>query len=371
MSMNLPLMPSLSSVQPEPRPVKTSTRPPLIGRRRWLALAGAAAVMPSGGCAPTADGFPVDPAPVADLLGQGGAVGFGIWRGGRRIAGRGLDERLGSLSITKGFASLAALRGVAGGWLDIDGPLTDCLPEWRRHPAKSRITLRMLVNQTAGFPAGAPQLYRGSPMDKGRVAIGLPLVDPPGSRFRYGPASWEVLAEVMRRRLRDRGADLGGFLHETMAAIGLTSPGWRHDRAGTPYLSTGAEFSVRELGRLGECISSLVRGSDTAGVRATDFQELARPTPPNPMVSAGIWWNRQAAAPGARGVEPEEMLGDARAPAFWQTACLQPSADPGWLALVGSGGKRVYVLPDRRIVLVRLARAPGWRDGGLLRAVTV
>ena len=42
--------------------------------------------------------------------------------------------------------------------------------------------------------------------------------------------------------------------------------------------------------------------------------------------------------------------------------------DPGWLAMVGSGGKRVYVLPSHDLVIVRLDRAARWNDAAFLRA---
>ena len=275
-----------------------------------------------------------------------------------------------SLSITKSLAALAVVRAAGEGWIELDRPLGNIIPEWRADAGKSRVTVRMLVNQTAGFSSGVAALYRGAIVDKGRAAIALPLVDPPGERFRYGPASDEILAEVLRRRLRERRSTTETFLWEIMGRVGISSPDWRKDLAGNFYLSTGAEFSVRDLGRLGQVVAKLAAGSDTAGLDAGIFRDLAAPRAANPMVATGIWWNRNAAKTGAFSIEPERNIDAVRPPSFWQLACLGHDLDPGWLAMVGSGGKRVYVLPSHGLVVARLGRSASWNDGAFLRAIS-
>lgn len=337
-------------------------------RRRWLGLAGRAglaAVLP--GCAATAAGFGKINLAAAQRL---GGDGYGIWQGGRWLGGLNLELRLPSLSITKALAALAVVRAADEGWIQPDRPLVDIIPEWRMDPGKRHITVRMLVNQTAGFSAGVAALYRGRIVDKGQIAIGLPLVDPPGAQFRYGPASDEVLAEVLRRYLRQRGSTTELFLREIMGRIGISSPDWRRDVGGRFYLSTGAEFSVRDLGRLGQVAAKLASGSDAVGLKSDIFRNLASPRAANPMVGAGIWWNRNAARSGAFSIEPEHNIDAVRPPSFWQLACLGSDLDPGWLAMVGSGGKRVYVLPSQDLVIARLGRSSGWNDGAFLRAVS-
>ena len=273
-----------------------------------------------------------------------------------------------SLSITKSLAALAVVGAIGEGLIELDRPLTGILPEWRMDSRKRTITVRMLVNQTAGFPSGVAALYRGSIPDKGKVAIALPLVDPPGVQFRYGPASSEILAEVLHRVLRGRGSDTEIYLREIMGHIGVSSSNWRKDGSGRYYLSTGAEFTVRDLGRLGQVVTKLVEGTNAAGLNAGVFRDLASPRPANPMFAAGLWWNRNAANPGAFSIEPERHL-DAVSPAsFWQRACMGTGVDPGWLAMVGSGGKRVYALPSDDLVIARLDRAARWNDAALLSA---
>lgn len=306
----------------------------------------------------------------ADLVSRRiGGGPFGVWQGGRWLAGAGADIRIDCYSITKAVAALAVVRVVGEGWMDLDAPLFGILPEWRMDPAKRRITARMLVNQSAGFSSGVAALYRGSIQEKGRIAISLPLVDPPGIRFRYGPASAEILGEVLRRKLREHGLTTNELLHDIMKRIGISSPQWRKDRTGNFYLSTGAQFHVNDLGRLGRTISSLANGNNHSGLKSAIFRDLASPQSANPMVAAGIWWNRNAARSDATSIDPERNIDAVRAPLFWQRACLASGVDPTWFTLVGSGGKSVYVHPARDIVIVRLGRNSQWNDAAFLRSI--
>ncbi len=337
-----------------------------MNRRQWLGLAGHAgfaALLP--GC--TSVSTQEVNLSAADRL---GGIGYGIWQNGRWIGGRNPDGRMPSLSITKALAALAVVRAVGEGWIELDRPLVDILPEWRADAGKRRITVRMLVNQTAGFPSGVAALYRSPIQDKGGIAVSLPLTGPPETKFCYGPASDEILAEVLRRHLREHRSSTEDLLHDLMGRIGLSSPNWRKDLAGKFYLSTGAEFSVRELGRLGQVVGNLASGKNAAGLKAEVFLDLASPRPANPMVAAGIWWNRNAAKSGAFPIEPERNIDAVRPPAFWSRACLGPDIDPSWLAMVGSGGKRVYVLPSQDLLVARLDHANSWNDGAFLQAIS-
>ncbi|MCP5542991.1 MAG: beta-lactamase family protein [Akkermansiaceae bacterium] len=339
-----------------------------MDRRAWLKLAGSSLAAGLSGCG---GGVAETRAPTVNrrLVASYGGAGFGIWQDGRLLDGEQLGNRLGSLSLTKAVAGLAVTRAVAEGWLSPDAPLGGELSEWRGDPAKSRITVRMLVNQSAGLAPSPTALYHGVVPDKGRVALQLPLLDSPGTRFRYGPVCWEVLAELMHRKLKAQGSTLESFVSRLTGRIGASSPEWRSDGKGRFYLSTGAEFSVRDLGRVGRVIGKLAAGENEAGLDAAVFHDLSSPRAANPMFGAGIWWNRNARKSGAFAVEPEKVLDGVHAPSFWNRACLDPQVSPLWLALVGSGGKRIYVLPGENLVIARLGRSYSWSDRAFLASL--
>ncbi len=297
-----------------------------------------------------------------------GGRGWAAWEGGSLRSSWRTHHRGPVLSVTKALGGLACARAVGEGWLSLDERVSATLSEWGGDAAKDGITVRMLLQMTAGLREGAGALYRRSIADKGKVAMSLPVVDEPGTRFRYGPACWEVLAECLHRKLVARGETLERFLHRAvMRPLRLSSPEWRSDAGGRFYLSTGAELNVTEMGRLGRAIGKLASGQQVAGISASAFRDVTRSSRANPMFGGGVWSNRKA--PGGREIEVEEVLDPPKDPGFWRSACLSRSQPSSMLALIGSAGQRVYVWPDEGRVIARLGYSGSWRDGTLLRVV--
>lgn len=299
-----------------------------------------------------------------------GGQGWSAWSVGRRIAGWNPDARGPALSITKSLAALACTRAAGEGWLGEGERVAETISEWKGDARKSRITVRMLLQQTAGLEAGVAALYR-NPTDKGRNAIALRVVDEPGTFFRYGPACWEVLAELLHRKLVAKGETLEKFLHRAvMRPVGLSSPDWRSDRKGRFFLSTGAELDVDDLGRLGRVTGRLLSGDDVAGFGAADFSRMTRTSRVNPMFGGGLWRNVNARKPGAVAIEVEDALDPAPPVDFWQRSCLSRDQPPELVALIGSSGRRVFIWPSEGKVVARLGRVASWKDAPFLDALS-
>lgn len=338
-------------------------------RREFLMLAGLAAACP--GCARGSSSGSWTRRDLESLkaaAGRNGARGWAAWQGNRRLASWLPDTRGPSLSITKSIATLAASRAVSEAWLDPSEPVADTIIGWRGDPWKSHITLRMLVQQTSGLEAGVIALYRNHPVDKGRAAAALACVNPPGTVFRYGPGNWEVLAEVMRYKLAAKGQSLLSFMNRAvMNPIGLDSRKWRSDGQGIPYFSTGTELSVTELGRLGKTISHLLNGRDADGLSSRHFVEMARPSDVNPMFGGGLWRNTRAARGSS--IEVERSIDDPLPASFWNQACLSQRQPADMVALIGSGGRRVYIWPGQDKRVARLGSSDSWSDVAFLSAI--
>ena len=298
-----------------------------------------------------------------------GGRGWAAWQGMGRVAGWQTGGEGPALSITKSLAALAAAKAAGEGWLSDRETVAATIREWSGDSRKSRITVAMLLQQTAGLEAGVAALYR-NPVDKGRNAVALRAVDEPGRVFRYGPACWEVLAELMQRKLAARGESLEGFLHRAvMVPLGLSSPKWRSDGKGRFYLSTGAELTVEELGKLGRGIADLLRGESAGGIDAGHFAAMTRPSAVNPMFGGGLWRNVHASKSGAVEIEVEDALDPPRGPEFWRSACLSTKHPADLVALVGSSGRRVFIWPSQDRVVARLGAAATWKDRPFLEAL--
>ncbi|MES2440308.1 MAG: serine hydrolase domain-containing protein [Verrucomicrobiota bacterium] len=340
-------------------------------RRDFLKLAGLATC--SGCASVSTSGNPWSHREIEILeatAGRNAARGWAAWQGNRQVASWTPDARGPSLSITKSIAALAASRAAAEGWLAPNEKVADTISEWRGDPSKSRITVLMLLQQTSGLEAGVIPLYRNYPADKGRAAISLRSVDAPGSVFRYGPGHWEVLAEVMKRRLSAKRESLADFMKRSvMRPIGLSPYNWRSDKSDTPYFSTGTELSVTELGRLGKALALLLDGKDTDGLSSTHFAEMSRPSSVNPMFGGGLWRNSNAARASAFPVEVEKSIDSPLPASFWNRACLSTRQPAGLVALIGSGGKRVYIWPGDEKRIARLGSSTSWNDAYFLSSL--
>ena len=132
---------------------------------------------------------------------QGGAVRFerayGTTRHDSLARAVTVDTLFDLASITKPFVSTLALRAVAAGRVDLDGPLTEILPEWRDKP-HGAITLRMLLAHDSGMNSGAD--YRELLDDNVvRFALERDLVAPPGERVIYSDLGFIAIGELLER----------------------------------------------------------------------------------------------------------------------------------------------------------------------------
>ena len=104
-------------------------------------------------------------------------------------------------SVGKQFTAVAVMLQVEEGKLALDDPLTRFYPD--APPGWSRITIRNLLNHTSGIAdyGSADVDYRRDYGDDAfaRVAFGLPLEFPPGTRFSYSNTGYALLGFIVRK----------------------------------------------------------------------------------------------------------------------------------------------------------------------------
>lgn len=273
------------------------------------------------------------------------------------------------LSITKSLAALACFAAVADGWLDLDEPVSRTIPDWKSNPSKRGITIRTLLDQSAGIRDGYRELYARGLRDKRRAALALPMRWSPGARFDYGPSYYEILEIVLSKKLATRGEpSLRRWIERRVLnpTGAQTADTWRTDGTGTIYLSTGTELSARGLLGVATMVASGGRSGLRQVVPRAFIAEAARGSAVNRMYGLGFWTNQNAARATAREVSVEGTLGQEFAPDFWREACLSTSAPPDLLAMIGSGGQRAYIVPSTGLVIIRLGAGGGFEDAEFL-----
>ena len=236
-------------------------------------------------------------------------------------------------SGTKSFWGIVAVAAQEDGLLTLDEQVARSIPEWEENPRKELVTIRDLLNLTAGFGFGG----LGNAVPIGTVAIGAPLQTMPGATFTYGGIPLQVFGEVLRRKLRPRGLEPHAYLRERILdPIGLSIESWRKLKDGTHPLPTGAVLAPGEWLKFGQLL--LGRGT-YKGKKILNESSIAacfEPAHANPRYALGFW--------------------------------LSPFPDePGIVYASGSGGQALYVLFSKETVLAHFGDSGSWKHETFLK----
>lgn len=262
-------------------------------------------------------------------------------------------------SGTKSFSGVLAAALVQDRLLDLDEPCARTLEEWRTDPLKRRVSVRGLLSLTGGVGAG--RIGRPPPYAE---AVAAPLAGAPDERFRYGPAPFQVFGEIVRRKLAARGGsdDVLAFLKSRVLTPAGVRPGWWRTQGGQPNLPSGAHLTARDWGRFGVFV---LNGARVEGRPIVDGAALAAGfdgTRINPGYGLSWWLLRPGLIGPGRGAGLDESA-----------AAVARLADVRMAA--GAGDQRLYLVPERGLVIVRqasgvlgavLGRESGWSDAEFL-----
>ncbi|MEX1045723.1 MAG: serine hydrolase [Chthoniobacterales bacterium] len=289
----------------------------------------------------------------AEYSASRGETSLLVWRGGKTVFERrepGPPPRI--YSITKSLVSIGVFRDAKTGGLS--------LGQAAGHRAAGGVPLADLLNQTSGLPSAHREFYAQGLKDKQPVLDKLRRRG--GGTFVYGPSHWEVLAEEIRLR---RGPSLEGWLRRFVPGVRSEAVArWTRDDHGRIFFSTGARMDAEDLLPAGrEVLDGLRRARWPGEVRSF----LSSGTEANRMYALGFWLNRGAGSGAAREIDVETALGQDHPPDFWRDGCLSRTAPPDLLAMIGTRGQRVYVVPSRNLVVIRLGDGRGFSDAEFLR----
>lgn len=246
-------------------------------------------------------------------------------------------------SGTKSFSGVAAAAAVQDRLLNLDDKVSDTLTEWQ-HDGRRTITIRQLLNLTSGLDTPAPGAgRRSSPTE----AVASALAHPPGTRFAYGQAPFQVFAELMARKLR--GEPYDAYLSRRVLqplGIRLAFPRGLTGGHAEPDWGGGGAMTARDWAQFGDWVLNAGVWQGRALVDAQALADNFRGSDVHPGYGL-TWWVH---TPGHSATPPDRVSRMA-------TDLLQPA--PGgsamgrvWMA-AGLGKQRLYILPDHGLVAVR------------------
>jgi CubicO group peptidase (beta-lactamase class C family) len=146
-----------------------------------------------------------------------------------------------------------------------------------------------------------------------------------------------VFGAVLARKLAPRGITPHAYLRERILdPIGVTIGAWRSLKDGTQPLPTGAYVGAREWATFGDFVAN---GGVRRGKRVVDADALARC-----FVGSAA---------------------NARYGLCWWLSPL-PSV-PDLVYASGAGGQALYIVPSRRLVIVKFGNAASYKHDAFLR----
>ena len=222
----------------------------------------------------------------------------------------------GTKSFSAGMLAAAVKDGLITG---VDEPVSKTITEWKSNEALAEITFEHLLSLTSGIDPGSV----------GKVptyaeAISLSGVESkPGEKFAYGPVSFQIFGEVMRRKLKERdgaSSDPLAFLEaKIFEPIGMETKLWIRGADGNPKLPSGVLLLATEWIKYGE----FLRTDGGAVLDANVMERAVKGSTANPKYGLTFWLS-----------------------------------DRGYQAS-GAGKQRLYVFPKEETVVVRFGESSG------------
>lgn len=259
-------------------------------------------------------------------------------------------------SGTKSFVAVAALIAMQEGLLNLDEKASDTLIEWRGDRRRA-ITLNQLLSHTSGLDPDGDLIYPAR--DQLAAAVGVHLIDPPGSRFHYGAVGYQAFGEILRRKLRPKNSSVEDWLRDKVFdPLDIDIADWKHDDAGNPLLHSGLSLSAEEWAKFGEFINRVKTEKQKQLVTSQSLAMLLVGHRANPAYGMGFWLNRPPPVPRLQRISILQLAIDGDQ--------LYPGGPRDLVAAIGSEKQRLYMIPSLDLIVVRFGYETAFSDGDFL-----
>jgi len=259
-------------------------------------------------------------------------------------------------SGTKSFVAVAALIAMQEGLLTLDEKASDTLTEWRGDRRRS-ITLNQLLSHTSGLDPDGDLIYPAR--DQLAAAVGVHLIDPPGSRFHYGAVGYQAFGEILRRKLRLKNESVEDFIKDKVFdPLDIDIADWKHDDAGNPLIHSGISLSAEEWAKFGEFVNRVRTGQQKQLLANQWLTILFSGHKANPAYGMGFWLNRPPPVPRLQPISILQLAIDGDQ--------LYPGGPKDLIACIGTGKQRLYMIPSLDLVVVRFGYETAFSDGDFL-----
>ncbi len=246
-------------------------------------------------------------------------------------------------SISKSVTALVLGIAIGKGQVtSIDQPVLSLFPEYAdlRSPEKDKITLRHLLTMSQGLawnediPYSNPtnsEIKMDYAPDPVRYIFEQPVETPPGAFYNYSGGSATIIAALLHKIT---GETLDALARrELFEPLGITDTDWRQFPSGEPVAASGLRMRPRDLVKIGQLV--LNHGTWPTAGGASSQQ----------IVPAD--WITAATSPQING-QQLYFYGYQ----FWLGRSLVHGREVDWIAGVGYGGQRLFIVPSLDLVVL-------------------
>ncbi|HEX8197555.1 MAG TPA: serine hydrolase domain-containing protein [Pyrinomonadaceae bacterium] len=186
------------------------------------------------------------------------------------------DTKFRIASVSKSVVAILVMKFIEQGKISLDARVSDYLPNFRKDGNK--ITVRHLLSHTSGLPGGMGNLdgrEMRDPVSREELmkpSAENPLEFEPGTKMRYGGASYVVLAMIVEKIT---GKPYGEVLREMIfEPLGMRDTGIE-DAAGTVEMPPNARMRVKNPSPVIERLATGYVKTPTGYIRAP-YMDMSR-----------------------------------------------------------------------------------------------
>ena len=211
----------------------------------------------------------------------------------------------------------------------LDLPMSTWIPQWSYDLQKSKITLRMILNHTAGFSGDHQTCYSGKILDVIANCETMDLVATPGIQFIYSSSGSTLLQSVIAQASGQTVTDF--FNRNLFLPLGIGSKTWIKDPSGHELVAGGLRLNTSDMIIIGQLI--LNRGSLNGKRILSQSAANDLMTKSQPFADYGLlWWLEQPGAGPKLNSNPSQ---------------------PKIFYAYGYGGQFIIIWPEKNLIIVR------------------
>jgi CubicO group peptidase (beta-lactamase class C family) len=261
--------------------------------------------------------------------------------------GGGTDRVQLLASATKGFTGMIGAIADQEDIIDLDTPVVEVLTEWRNDAQKSRITYRHLLTMSSGLEELKDQKMWVDYL-KAKVLY------PAGSTYIYGPDP-NLFGLALQRKLGAQKVE--DYMNTRLfQPLGIRVE-WRgRFEDGNPQLSGGAYVRANEWIKFGEYVRLMLEDR-WAGPQILTKQMLLEVLKSSAAYPAyGFYWWLKEPVPDSVGRRVDALNSNQHTIQI-KPILEEPLIPDDFVMCRGAYGQCLYVIPSRKLVVVRNAPA--------------